>query len=123
MYENALLKWVRLFWDHVLLTDPGSLNDPQVGLSPGSPRLLHRGYLGVSVSCHMIALVLLILVEAPVPVEVAAVARNALSCRTASAPARLQRAPVMSMWSLTSCRQAPLITPVATGKPAARYSS
>ncbi|MBW1766344.1 MAG: hypothetical protein JRJ65_04740 [Deltaproteobacteria bacterium] len=46
--------------------------------------------------------------------------RKARSLNTASAPVRLQRAPVTSMRSFTKCRHAPSITPVAMGKPWAK---
>lgn len=66
----------------------------------------------------MVALGLLSLVEGPVVVEVPAAVECAQA--QASAPARLQRAPLMSMRFLIRWRHAPSITPLAIGIPAAR---
>jgi len=46
--------------------------------------------------------------------------QRARSLRTASAPCRTQRAPVISSRSPIRCRQVPSITPVAIGQPACR---
>src|SRR5436190_1164240 len=49
--------------------------------------------------------------------------RSARRRRTASAPFRLQRAPVRSIRSWTRYRHAPSMTPVAIGNPIFRYWS